>query len=178
MTGPLRTLDDVFALLGAGRRVFDGELVNVLAHSLQCAAILATREPDDVELQIAGLVHDIGTLLQPDHPATHAATGAAAVRPLLGDRCADLVAAHDQAKRYLVTVDPAYRRALSTRSIETLRAQGGLFDPQERAAFASLDCFRSALALRRADDAAKVPGRSVPGLDAWREALSARSRRR
>src|SRR5579859_4284388 len=112
MVPPLRTLDDVFAALGAGRRVFDGELVDVLAHSLQCAAILVNREPDDRELHLAGLVHGIGTLLTPDRPATHAATGGAAVRPLLGDRCADLVAHHDQAKRYLVTVDPAYRRVL------------------------------------------------------------------
>jgi len=38
----------------------------------------------------------------------------------------------------------------------------------ERSAFEAAEHFDSLLRLRRADDAAKVAGRTVPGLEAWR----------
>jgi predicted HD phosphohydrolase len=168
MISPLESTRDLLALLATGAGADDGETVDLLEHSLQCAALLADAAPDDRELQVAGLVHDIGTLLEPGKPESHAATGAAAIALLLGTRVADLVARHDEAKRYLVTVEPRYREVLSERSIETLREQGGLLDPRERAAFEAHPCFSDLLSLRRADDAAKVAGREVPGVNTWR----------
>ena len=47
-----------------------------LDHGLQCAFALATRHPFDRELQLAGLVHDIGHRFGPDE--THGAVGAEA----------------------------------------------------------------------------------------------------
>jgi hypothetical protein len=41
----------------------------------------------------------------------------------------------------------------------------------ERTQFEAGEHFRALVALRRADDAAKIPGRSVPDLDDWRAAL-------
>ena len=143
----------------------------MLAHALQCAQLLATRAPDDLELQIAGLFHDIGTTIEPDKPATHAATGARAIRPLLGDRVADLVGRHDDAKRYLVTVDAAYRGRLSARSVETLVDQGGLLDDAGCASFEAAPVFESCVALRRADDDAKVTGVPTRMLETWRPAI-------
>ena len=163
-----RDVDELLATLAAGADVGDDESVDVLTHSLQCCALLAGVEPGDRELQVAGLVHDVGTVLQPRHPRTHARLGAAAVRDLLGARVARLVELHDQAKRYLVTTDPAYRHQLSARSVETLRLQGGLLDPVERATLDADPDLPAALALRRADDAAKVPGVVVPPLSHWR----------
>ncbi len=170
-----RTLDvdGLFLLLRRSAEQRDGETIDLLSHALQCAQLLATSAPDDVELQVAGLVHDLGTVLEPDRPATHAASGADAVRPLLGERVAALVAGHDQAKRYLVTVDARYRDRLSVRSIATLRDQGGLLDPEERAAFLARPECDALVALRQADDRAKVPGTVVPGLDHWTLALYA-----
>jgi predicted HD phosphohydrolase len=164
----LQTVDELFACLAAGDREFDGETVDVLVHGLQCAALLAEATPDDPELQIAGLVHDLGTIVAPGRPSRHARIGADAVRPLLGDRVAGLVEGHDQAKRYLVTTDASYRDRLSARSIATLRGQGGLLDPTERAAFEQRADFDALLALRRADDAAKERGRVVAPLECWR----------
>jgi predicted HD phosphohydrolase len=161
-------VDELFATLTQGARARDGEPINLLAHALQCAQLLATADPDDTELQIAGLVHDIGTTIEPDRPATHAATGARAVRELLGSRVADLVERHDEAKRYLVTVDAAYRERLSDRSIETLADQGGLLDEAGRAAFEAHPDFDACVALRRADDDAKVPGLATRRLETWR----------
>ena len=163
--------DEVFDALDAGAAASDDERVDLLSHMLQCAAILERVAPNDPELQVAGLVHDLGTVLAPGRPEAHAEIGAGAVAGLLGARVAGLVARHDEAKRYLVTTDPRYRHRLSERSLDTLRLQGGLLDPDERAAFLESPDRDACLTLRRADDAAKAPGARVPGLGYWRRTL-------
>jgi predicted HD phosphohydrolase len=169
-------VDGLLATLEAGAGATDGEDVDLLAHGLQCAAILAEVAPDDRELQVAGLVHDVGTVLRPDRPRTHARSGAAAVADLLGKRVAWLVGHHDEAKRYLVTVDVDYTACLSAMSVRTLEAQGGGLDDVERAHLESEPWLADLLTLRRADDDAKVPGRAVPDLARWRPVVEAVSR--
>jgi predicted HD phosphohydrolase len=149
----------------------DGEDLPLLAHHLQTAAQLASSAPDDLELQVAGLVHDIGSIVDPHQPLTHARTGAELVRPLLGSRIAELVAQHDQAKRYLVAVDAAYLGHLSAQSVTTLEVQGGALDDAHVREFSHRPDFEACVMLRHADDAAKVPGRPVPTLETWRPAL-------
>jgi predicted HD phosphohydrolase len=87
---------------------------------------------------------------------------------LLGDRVAGLVGGHVAAKRYLLTTDPDYATRLSHRSEVTLGFQGGLMDASEVAAFEQRPDRDDLVALRRADDAAKVRGAIVDVLDAWR----------
>jgi predicted HD phosphohydrolase len=166
-------VDALFAVLASSAAETDDEDVDLLAHGLQCAAILAETAPDDAALQLAGLVHDVGTVLWPGRPRTHARAGASAVAGLLGERVAWLVGHHDQAKRYLVTVDPAYQARLSAGSVITLEAQGGLLDNDERARLEAEPWLDDLLTLRRADDAAKVPAREVPDLDHWRPIVDA-----
>jgi predicted HD phosphohydrolase len=165
------TIDELCALLRDGAARDDEERVDLLAHGLQCVEMLAARAPDDIELQAAGLVHDVGTVVDPYAMDTHADRGGALVVPVLGARVGRLVALHADAKRYLVATDPAYRSRLSARSLETLIEQGGVMDEREVAAFATIDDLDAVLALRRADDDAKVPGRPVAGLDTWRPIL-------
>jgi predicted HD phosphohydrolase len=169
----LRRVDDLLDALAAGAFADDGEDVNVLEHSLQCALLLRRSRAQDVPLQVAGLVHDVGTVLDPDHPDTHAARGALAVEGLLGPRVARLVAQHADAKRYLVTTEPGYAAGLSARSHQTLAAQGGPMDHDELAAWRSMPGLRTVLALRRADDAAKVAGADAGELAGWRAAIEA-----
>jgi predicted HD phosphohydrolase len=136
-----------------------------LDHGLQCAYELARARPADHELQLAGLVHDIGHRFGPDD--RHGALGAERVRGLLGARVAGLVEAHVAAKRYLVSTDQSYRSRLSVESTRTLGVQGGPLGPDEIESFLSSPYARDAVELRRADDAAKVPGRDVPPLAHW-----------
>jgi predicted HD phosphohydrolase len=151
----------------------DGEEVDLLTHGLQTAAILHRQEPSDVELHLAGLVHDIGTVLWPNRPKTHARSGASFVEPLLGPRVAWLVAHHQEAKRYLVAVDPDYVHHLSPHSIDTLSVQGGPLSQRECARLRAEPLIDRLLMLRRADDRAKAPGRQVPGLEQWLPVLEA-----
>ncbi|MFD9516748.1 metal-dependent phosphohydrolase, partial [Streptomyces sp. NPDC059979] len=60
-------------------------------HGLRTAALLRRSHPADKELQLAGLVHDLGRLLRPSERAGRALLAAEAVRPLLGERVARLV---------------------------------------------------------------------------------------
>jgi predicted HD phosphohydrolase len=178
----LTDVAQLVAVLAAADTVTDsfdgGHAIGVLTHSLQCADVLAAQYPDDVELQVAGLVHDIGHLLVPGDADGHGCHGAEAVRELLGPRVAALVELHVPAKRYLVTTDPQYRDLLSRGSIRTLELQGGLLDDEAVAAFQAEPLAADALVLRRADELAKIPGRPVPGLDTWRTVLDQIAARR
>jgi predicted HD phosphohydrolase len=160
------TLSELIELL-TGMESSPGEAdgLSELDHGLQCAYELSCVRPDDAELQVAGLVHDIGHQFATDEQ--HGAAGGERVREILGERVAALVEMHVPAKRYLVATDPAYKSALTDVSIESLGVQGGPLSSADAASFASSPYASDAVVLRRADDAAKVPGRTVPGLDHW-----------
>jgi predicted HD phosphohydrolase len=168
-------LDDLLDLLEEGVAYDDAEDVHLLAHGLQCATALASLAPADLELQVAGLIHDVGHLVYAraqghtaeDEDAHHAAVGAAIAAPLFGDRVAFLVRHHVDAKRYLVTTDPSYAAALSPRSAESLTAQGGQLTADELARLDHSHDLDALVTLRRADDAAKIPGADVAGLVSW-----------
>lgn len=172
-------MDDLFAALDASRDADDEGGLSILDHCLQCADLLKRGHPGDVELQVAGLVHDLGWLereadrwaLRLD--AAHDAEGRHLVGPLLGARVADLVGGHVAAKRYLLATDPAYRGSLSARSETTLQFQGGVMTTAEADEFVAIPYSGDLVALRRADDSAKVRGKEVPGLDAWRATVDA-----
>jgi predicted HD phosphohydrolase len=168
----IASVDELVALLERGSAVRDEPELDGLAHALQCGAILRAEYPDDAELAVAGLVHDISDIAHPDDHTDHDRRGAALVEPLLGPRVARLVGAHVVAKRYLVTTDPAYRDRLSPRSTETLASQGDALDDTDLAALATDPDRDAILELRRADERAKDPTARVPGLDSWRGLLA------
>jgi predicted HD phosphohydrolase len=162
-----RDVDEFLAWLAALDGVFDapppeGDPVDLLAHGLQCADVLRSGNPDDLGLQLAGLVHDIGHAV--DGARDHARAGAEEIRPLLGDRVADLVALHVDAKRYLAATEDY---ELSPASRLSLARQGSAMTPDEVAVFRADPLAEAAVTLRRADEAAKVVGRDVPGLEFW-----------
>jgi predicted HD phosphohydrolase len=166
-----RSVDDLLALLGEGAGVADDDRVDQLQHALQCAAVLRAGGADD-ELVAAGLVHDVGHLLPGGfHTDDHETVGAAAVRPLLGDRVARLVELHVPAKRWLVSVGT---HDLSPGSALSLEVQGGRMSDEERAAFEADPLHADAVRLRRADEAAKDGSKPAAAaeLRAWRPLLT------
>ncbi|MFJ4629744.1 HD domain-containing protein [Streptomyces sp. NPDC088847] len=170
----LRSVEELMDLLYACRGAWDtpdrsGDPVDLHDHALQTAALLRRSRPADKELQVAGLVHDIGHLLQPGDDAGHADHAADAVRALLGERVARLVHLHVPAKRYLATSSPG--RALSAQSTLTLHAQGGPMSSAEAAAFERDPLADDAITLRQADDAAKVVDLDAGVLEDWRTVL-------
>jgi predicted HD phosphohydrolase len=171
------SIDELFSALDAARDADDEGGLPILDHCLQCAELLEDARPDDVELQVAGLVHDLGWLeldrgrWQLRSDAAHDTNGRRLVAGLLGPRVAELVGGHVAAKRYLLTSEPAYHDVLSARSETTLGFQGGLMTTVELDVFAARADRDDLVMLRRADDAAKVRGKTVRPLDAWREVV-------
>lgn len=169
---PFSSTEEIIEALKSLEWIPTRDVVAALPHLLQTAELLAEGFPDDPGLIAAGLVHDLASALEPGI-ADHARAGAALVRELLGDRVANLVAGHTDAKRYLVAVEPGYASSLSPNSTLTLAAQGGSMTAAEQASFRAHPGWTDLVALRRADDAAKVPGREVRPAPEWRELLDA-----
>lgn len=162
----------------AGQGAYFGEAVSETEHALQTAA-LAVRDGASPVLVAAALLHDVGHLLH-GLPETIAEQGVNARHELggsewlaehFGPAVSDPVRLHVDAKRYLCAVEPAYRAELSAASERSLQLQGGPLDAEGVRRFEQEPHFRAAVALRRWDDEAKVPGLVVPGLDSYREIL-------
>jgi predicted HD phosphohydrolase len=144
-----------------------------LDHALQTAAVLRQEFPDDIELAVAGLVHDIGHLLPGVGDAEHAEVGAESVRAALGERVAGPVGLHVEAKRYLVARQGSYAEVLAADSVASLALQGGAMSAEEQQDFERLPHAQRALDLRRADERGKVDGLEVAGLEEWMEIVRA-----
>lgn len=175
---PIDTILRLFAERGSG--LYFGEAVTETEHALQ-SAHLAEAAGADAALVAAALLHDIGHLLHGlgedvaarGTDARHEDGGAAWVARHFGPAVADPVRLHVAAKRYLCATQPDYLVGLSPASRRSLELQGGPFTSDEQRAFEREPHWERAVALRRWDDAAKVPGLAVPGLDHYRPCLEA-----
>lgn len=175
---PLRSVEELLALLHRAQQrdaasAAPLDRVGVFQHGLQCADVLRRARPDDIELQVAGLVHDLGHVAVPGDPDGHGRHGWVLFADLLGARVASLVELHVPAKRYLVATEADYAAGLSAGSVRTLAEQGGPMSVEEVRAFEREPHREDAIALRRADEAAKVPGRVVPPIEDWIPVLDA-----
>ncbi|PXW94435.1 putative HD phosphohydrolase [Sphaerotilus hippei] len=147
------------------------EPVSALAHALQCAQ-LAEWADAPPELVAASFLHDIGHFIDaaPSGGLIDDAHELRAVPFLSRGFGADVVQPvrlHVQAKRYLVRTDARYLGSLSPASLQTLALQGGPMSEPELSAFEALPHAPQALALRRWDDLARTPGKSVPPIQRY-----------
>ena len=173
--------DAVFRLFAErGSGLYFGEAVTETEHALQTAH-LAEEADAPATLVAAALLHDVGHLLhdlgedvaERGIDGRHEAVGAAWLATHFGPAVADPVRLHVAAKRFLCAVNPAYLDELSPASRRSLELQGGPFSSEEQAAFRAEPHWEAAVALRRWDDAAKVPGLAVPGVEHYRPCLEA-----
>jgi phosphonate degradation associated HDIG domain protein len=174
-------LDSLFELFTTrGQGAYFGEAVTELEHALQCAQLAEASGASDA-LVVAALLHDVGHLLHglPEDvaergiDARHEEAGAAWLGRHFGPAVAGPVRLHVAAKRYLCAVEPAYPATLSAASRLSLGLQGGPFTAAEVSEFEQDPWSGSAVAVRRWDDAAKVHGLAVPGLEHYRRRLEA-----
>jgi gamma-butyrobetaine dioxygenase len=97
----------------------------------------------------------------------HHEVGADLIAPWVPPRVAWCVRKHADAKRYLCATEAEYLGLLSPASRRTLVVQGGVMSVEEVAALRLHPWLADALALRRWDDQAKVPGAATRPLSAW-----------
>jgi predicted HD phosphohydrolase len=148
----------------------------LVSHGVQCAEVLAREHPDDLELQVAGLLHDIGLLLVPGDEMGHPQHGAAYTRGLFGDRVADIIRLHVDAQRYLEATVPGYR--VVPPPTAGLAEQPEPMTPEGVGRFLAEPLSSSAINLRHADDAAGDDGRREKSFEPWDSRMAALAARR
>lgn len=155
-----------------GASQYGRESVAQQEHALQ-AAHFAELSRARAALVVAALLHDVGHLLHalpddaPEHGIddVHEEVAGRWLEQRFGPEVVEPVRLHVAAKRYLVATDPDYLRQLSPPSILSLSLQGGAMSPGEVKAFQSHPHYAAAVALRRWDDAAKIPRLVTPPID-------------
>jgi phosphonate degradation associated HDIG domain protein len=152
--------------------------VTQLEHALQTAALAEQAGAHD-ELIVAGLLHDLGHLIQgdarvtatgaltEDHDDVHQYIALPFLRRWFGPAVLEPIKLHVDAKRYLCAVEPGYFHQLSPGSRRSLELQGGAFSPAQASAFMLRPYSMDAVSLRRWDDRAKSRAVSVPPFAYW-----------
>ena len=171
------TLPDIERLFrDHGHIEYAGEGVSQQEHALQCAQ-LAERAGAGPELVTAAFLHDLGHMLnlQGETPTArgiddqHQYFAIPFLRGLFPAPVIESIRLHVDAKRALCALEPGYYEALSDDSKRSLALQGGIYSPEEAAAFRAKPHAEDAMRVRRWDDAAKVPGAVTPPLDHYLE---------
>ena len=158
-----------------GHEEYHGEAVSQLQHAAQAALLARAARPDDPAFILAAFLHDYGHIAAADNPASenmngygtmsHEQLGATMLRQLgFSEEVTRLVAGHVDAKRYLVSTDPAYYEALSEASKITLAYQGGRMNADDMRVFENDPLFEQHIRLRRIDESAKNEAEPLPDL--------------
>lgn len=171
-------IDEIFNIIKKFGQHSYGEDITQIQHALQCAE-LARRDDASDFLIAAALLHDVGQFLDDagnaaekyGFDARHEETGATYLARAFPEQVTEPIRLHVAAKRYLCTVEPAYREGLSGASELSLRLQGGPMDDGEVSDFRRSPYFEDALRLRRYDDSGKLHDWNPPELETYRPLL-------
>ncbi|MFN3299970.1 MAG: HD domain-containing protein [Sediminibacterium sp.] len=161
----------IHLLLSNGGSEYIGEPVTKLEHMVQSAEIAAEKGLAE-DLIIAALLHDIGHICEPTTTLNdmgglglqdHEILGATYLHARgFSEKVVQSVAMHVPAKRYLCFKFPEYLSLLSSASLKTLDIQGGPMSQKEAEFFEQNPYMNDILAIRRIDEEAKVPNKSLP----------------
>ena len=148
-----------------------GDGVTQLDHALQSATI-AREECCPDALIAACLLHDVGHMLEGVGGERHEAIGAAWLASCFPKEVTEPIRMHAEAKRYLMTREPAYAEPLAESSLERFEFQGGLMSVEEVSAFERTPLHEASVRLRRIDDRAKNPEATCLPLGSWQMLLA------
>ncbi len=171
-------VDHLIAVFGEKGGVHYGEGVSQTEHALQ-SAVHADQQDGGDALVCAALLHDVGHLLHDEDvyhaehgiDAIHEHVGANYLAKYFGPEVTEPIRMHVDAKRYLCAVEPDYFGMLSDASVLSLKVQGGVMKEDEVKAFEASPHLKAAVALRRIDEAAKVPGLATPPIEEYAERM-------
>jgi phosphonate degradation associated HDIG domain protein len=158
---------------------YSGEGVSQLEHALQ-TAMLALEAEASTALITAALLHDIGHLLNKkgETPSAHGIDdqhqffAAHFLKEIFPASVCAPIRLHVDAKRALCALDHAYYEKLSEDSKRSLTLQGGIFNDSQLDTFLNSPYSKDAMALRRWDDMAKVPGIKTLSLNYFLDSAS------
>ena len=150
-----------FYKLRGGNKYMINEPITQVSHAIQTS--LAIKEMGgDREIQLSGLLHDIGHLLsRPIEPESgiddrHEFFGGIWLKNNnFTERVYKPIIMHVDAKRYLCSKEWGYYENLSNASRTSFKLQGGWMTQYEKERFENEKFFKEAIMLRRADDMAK-----------------------
>lgn len=150
-------------LLNSHKNNYIGENITQLEHALSSAYEAEKDNPNDKELIIACLLHDIGHQLNGDDlyylnenlgKINHEKIGSEYLNKLgFSERICSMVENHVNAKRYICSTNRNYK--LSSASSKTLCLQGGLMSENELKQFENHIYFNDFIKLRKYDDLGK-----------------------
>jgi len=179
----LDRLDRLFADRGGAE--YHGEAVSQLEHAMQSAA-LAEAAGSPSAWVAAALLHDVGHMIHGHGEGCaergiddrHEELGVRFLAKAFGPEVTEPIRLHVAAKRYLCAAEPDYFGRLSAASVRSLELQGGPMSAGEVEQFEANPHHAAAVAVRRWDDAAKVPGLPTPPFAHFRKDLEAALRGR
>jgi putative nucleotidyltransferase with HDIG domain len=171
---PLKVASEILSLFKKySTDTSEGEVVPQASHMMQCA-LLAEEETGDADLVVSALLHDIGQLLRHTQLTesmdgygvrNHERLGAEFLRARgFSRRVCSIVEGHVDGKRYLVAIDPLYKKKLSEASLLTLHWQGGPMGEREARMFELHPYFTDIIAVRRWDELGKDLWAELPRL--------------
>lgn len=180
---PAHIIDEIFDLFDRFGSLRYGEDATQLQHALQVAE-LARRHRCSDAMVVAGLLHDVGQLMDDAGNAAeargidarHEISGAAYLSACFPPEVTEPIRLHVAAKRYLCAIDAGYRDGLSRASALSLQLQGGPMSALEAAAFEREPFCNDAVTLRRFDDMGKQPEWHAPDLESYRALLDTQRR--
>ena len=176
----MEIIDKIILNFNNNHSLYIGEKVTMTEHMIQ-SAMLAEKAKCDDDLICSCLLHDYGHFLldDPDElvkdelDGEHENVGYRYLKKYFSLKIVEPIKYHVLAKRYLAR-DKKYFNNLSDASKISLKLQGGLLNNEESTEFEKQSYFKSAILLRKFDEAAKRTDVKMKTIQDYQNLLSSK----
>ena len=176
----MEIIDKIILNFNNNHSLYIGEKVTMSEHMIQ-SAMLAEKAKCDDDLICSCLLHDYGHFLldDPDElvkdelDGKHENVGYEYLKKYFSFKIVEPIKYHVLAKRYLAR-DKKYFDNLSDASKISMKLQGGLLNNEESVEFEKQNYFKSAILLRKFDEAAKRTDVKMKTIQDYQNLLSSK----